>query len=146
MQYWPSEGTEKYGLVSVTLKDEKLVEDYVIRKFSLTNKTVLGSISVYRTQWRIQDFSDGGAHTWFWKCDVTNTTFFLLAGVEAMHVRACAKLGSFGFQRTALQLQTGQRASVRPLPRSATGTVPFSTFRTEFMTSRSPGRLPNSTT
>ena len=37
------------------------------------------------------------------------------------HVRACAKLGSLGFQRTALQLQTGQRASVRPLPRSATG-------------------------
>ena len=60
MQYWPSEGTEKYGLVSVTLKDEKLVEDYVIRKFSLTNKTVLGSISVYRTQWRIQDSQTEG--------------------------------------------------------------------------------------
>ena len=40
------------------------------------------------TQWRIQDFSDGGAHTWFWKCDVTKTTFFLLAGVEAMFVHA----------------------------------------------------------
>ena len=39
-------------------------------------------------QGRIQDFSDGGAHTWFWKCDVTKTTFFLLAGVEAMFVHA----------------------------------------------------------
>ena len=39
-------------------------------------------------QWRIQDFSDGGAHTWFWKCDVTKTTFFLLACVEAMFVHA----------------------------------------------------------
>ena len=41
MQYWPSEGVKKYSLVSVTLQDETVLEDYVIRKFNLSNKTVL---------------------------------------------------------------------------------------------------------
>ena len=47
VQYWPSEGTEKYNLVSVTLQDEKVVEDYVIRKFSITNTTVPKNICCY---------------------------------------------------------------------------------------------------
>jgi hypothetical protein len=36
-QYWPSKGTQAYGLVSVTLKNEKMLQNYVIRKFSITN-------------------------------------------------------------------------------------------------------------
>ena len=48
MQYWPSEGTEEHGFVSVTLQDEKRMGDYVIRNFSLTNERVLRSSSVYR--------------------------------------------------------------------------------------------------
>ena len=41
VQYWPSDGVKKYRLVSVTLQDETVLEDYVIRKFNLSNKTVL---------------------------------------------------------------------------------------------------------
>lgn len=40
VQYWPSEGTADYGLMSVTKQDEKLVGDYAIRKFILTNNKV----------------------------------------------------------------------------------------------------------
>ena len=40
VQYWPSEGTAQYGLASVTLQDEKLVGDYVIRKFRMHFKQV----------------------------------------------------------------------------------------------------------
>ena len=40
MQYWPSEGTEQYSLISVTLQVERLARDYVIRKFSLTKNMV----------------------------------------------------------------------------------------------------------
>jgi protein tyrosine phosphatase len=36
VQYWPSEGTEKYSLVTVTLEDEIDLEDYVMRKFRLS--------------------------------------------------------------------------------------------------------------
>jgi protein tyrosine phosphatase len=35
VQYWPSEGSKKYGLVTVTLKDEITLEDYLIRKFRI---------------------------------------------------------------------------------------------------------------
>ena len=37
MQYWPSKATADYGLMSVTMQDEKLLGDYAIRKFLLTN-------------------------------------------------------------------------------------------------------------
>ena len=40
MQYWPAEGTTQYGFVSVTLEDEKMVGDYVIRKFRINSKRV----------------------------------------------------------------------------------------------------------
>jgi receptor-type tyrosine-protein phosphatase A len=37
-QYWPFKGTETYGLVSVTLKSEKMLQNYMIRKFRITNR------------------------------------------------------------------------------------------------------------
>ena len=41
VRYWPPQGTEKHGQISVTLQEETILSDYVIRKFGLTNKMVL---------------------------------------------------------------------------------------------------------
>ncbi|XP_078597862.1 receptor-type tyrosine-protein phosphatase gamma-like isoform X13 [Branchiostoma floridae x Branchiostoma japonicum] len=39
-QYWPTDGTEQYGLVTVTLKHTKVLANYTIRTFSLRHAKV----------------------------------------------------------------------------------------------------------
>jgi protein tyrosine phosphatase len=54
-QYWPSEGTAEYNLVSVTLHDQKHMEDYAIRQFTVTDS----EISRMVTQFHYKKWSSG---------------------------------------------------------------------------------------
>ena len=55
----------------------EIVKQQIQKQIEQSNHlTVSLSIVLSLAQWRIQDFSDGRAHIWFWKRDVTKTTFY----------------------------------------------------------------------
>jgi netrin-G3 ligand len=59
VQYWPSIGVEHYGLVSVALLDEKLINGYIMRKFSMCYKEYSRTVIQFHYQsWPVDHVPD----------------------------------------------------------------------------------------
>ena len=51
-QYWPTRGTESYGVMSVTLTDTQELATYVIRTFQLQRVSAL-NVSIHNTHYSL---------------------------------------------------------------------------------------------